>query len=255
MGANTKISWAHDTFNGWLGCIEYSAGCTNCYARELVTGRMGRPGLWGPAKTSDRLVTTDANWKKPLTWNRQAIAAGERRRVFAFSLSDWAEDHPTANATRPRFWDLIRATPGLDWLLLTKRAERLPDVLPDDWGNGWANVWLGTSIEDMRVAWRADALQKIPAAVRWISYEPNLGPLDDMPLHGIDWMVDGAESGPNRRPHDLAWSRSMRDRCAAAGIPYWYKQGSAFLPGQHPELDGHLHHGLPIPRTAWTQTA
>lgn len=248
MGANTKISWADDTFNGWLGCIEFSDGCDNCYARELVTGRMGKPGLWGPAKTSERQVTTDANWRKPLIWNKQALAAGMPRRVFGFSLADWAENHPTANATRPRLWQLVRDTPGLTWLLLTKRAKTLASCLPDDWGNGYANVWLGTSIESMKVAWRADELRKIPAAVRWISYEPNLGPLDDMSLDGIDWMVDGAESGPNRRPHDLDWSRRMRDRCAALGVAYWYKQGSAHMPGQFPELDGQLHHGLPTPR-------
>lgn len=251
MGENTKISWAHHSFNGWMGCIEYSAGCENCYARELVTGRMGKPELWGPAKTSTRQVTTQQNWNGPLKWERAAIANGERYRVFAFSLADWAENHPIAHQVRPRLWSLIKLTPHLDWLLLTKRAELMAEYLPADWGPGYPNVWLGTSIEDMKVADRADQLRRIPAAVRWISYEPNLGPLDDLDLDGIDWVVDGAESGGNRRPHNLAWSRSMRDRCAADGRAYYYKQGSAFKPGQFPELDGRLHQGadsFPVPR-------
>lgn len=248
MGENSDIAWCTHSFNGILGCVEYSKGCTNCYARVFVTNRMGKD-LWGPAKTTERQITTDANWRTPLKWNQDAIEAGERHRVFAYSMGDVFEDHPTVNAVRPRLFQLIRDTPGLDWLLLTKRAELIAQMLPTDWGAGYTNVWLGTSIEDMDAAWRADELRKIAAAVRFISFEPALGPLDAMPLNGIDWLIEGAESGSGRRPYNEDWARNIRDRCAEAGTAFFRKQGSAFKPGQNPELDGRLHRALPTPRT------
>jgi protein gp37 len=247
MGERTEIAWTTHSFNGVLGCVEYSKGCTNCYARTFVTNRMGKY-LWGPAKTTPRQITTDANWRKPVKWNQDAIDAGERHKVFAYSMADWAEDHPMVAEVRPRLFRLIRTTPGLDWLLLTKRAENIAGMLPNDWGPGYPNCWLGTSIEDMDAAWRADELRKVQAAVRFVSYEPALGPLDDMPLDGIDWLIEGAESGGKRRPYNADWARSIRDRCAAAGVTFFRKQGPAFKPGQFPELDGVLHYNFPTPR-------
>ena len=240
MASKTLIAWTDATFNAWMGCTKVSAGCDHCYAETLTKNRMGIE-VWG--KDATRQVTTTANWRKPIAWNREAAEAGERRRVFCGSLMDWAEAHPIANASRPKLWRLIRETPWLDWLLLTKRSGRIARCLPDDWGEGYPNVWLGTSIEDMRVAFRADHLRAVPAVIRFISYEPALGPLDDLNLTGIHWLLYGGESGPGYRgegvfddPH--AWARAMRYRCLKAGTTFFFKQSAAPRTEMGTEIDG-----------------
>lgn len=258
MAENSLIAWTRNTFNPWMGCMKVSDGCKNCYAETLITGRMGKPNLWGPAKTSERQVTSDTNWRKPLLWNRQAAAERKAMRVFCASLADVFEDHPTANATRPRLWQLVRDTPFLHWQILTKRPERIRANLPDDWGFGYPNVWLGTSVEDMRVAHRADILRSIPAVVRFISYEPALGPLDELDLDRIDWMLYGGESGPGFRGHDLAWPRAMRAKCEESqksgadseyrGTAFFYKQSAAPRTEMGIELDGQIVRHYPVPR-------
>lgn len=247
MASSTLIAWTSATFNPWLGCTRCSPGCAHCYAADLTKNRMGLD-LWGPS--APRQVTSDANWRKPLQWNREAQAAGERRRVFCASLADVFEDHPTANATRPRLWELIRRTPWLDWQILTKRPERIADNLPADWRDGWGNCWMGTSIESNAYAWRADHLRKIPATVRFVSYEPALGPLDELDLSGIDWLIYGAESGARRRPDDTQWARDMRARCEAAGVAYFFKQAGHRFTERLIHLDGQIVRQSPTPRLA-----
>jgi protein gp37 len=228
-----------------MGCEKVSAGCAHCYAETLTRNRMGLH-LWGPG--GRRQVTSDGNWRKPVAWNRDAEEAGEPARVFCASLCDVFEDHPTAEATRPRLWNLIRQTPWLHWQLLSKRPQRIAECLPRDWADGWPNVWLGTSIEDMRVADRADWLREIPAVVRFVSYEPALGPLNALDLDGIDWVIQGGESGPGYRMMDLDWARGMRDRCRAAGVAYFFKQSAAWRTELGIELDGEIVREYPTPR-------
>lgn len=235
MGADTAIEWCDFTFNPWWGCVKVSPGCAHCYAETLTTNRMGL-SLWGAH--AQRQVTTPANWSKPRKWHREAVAKGVRERVFCASLCDMFEDHPTANEARPRLWELIRACDGLDWQLLTKRPERIAENLPDDWGAGWPHVWLGATIENEDYAWRADCLRAVPAVVRFVSYEPALGPLDALDLDGLHWVVYGGESGPGYRPHDWSWPRAMRDRCHEAGVAFFYKQSPGIRAGTGIELDG-----------------
>lgn len=247
MGRETAISWTDHTFNPWMGCTRVSEGCRNCYAADLVTGRMGLD-LWGHA--APRQVTKGP-WREVERWDRAARANGVRRRVFCASLCDIFEDHPTANATRPRLWDLIRRLDGLDWQVLTKRPERIATCLPSDWSAGWPHVWLGTTVEDLRVASRADHLRAVPAAVRFVSYEPALGPLDALDLTGLHWVIYGGESGPHRRPEGTpddpkAWARAMRDACRSTGIAFFHKQSSAARPGIGVELDGDVVHEFPV---------
>lgn len=252
MAKETKISWAHHTFNSWWGCMKVSDGCKNCYAENLAD-RFGYPNIWGPAGSTERRTFKDKHWAEPLLWAKVAAALGERQRIFSGSMCDWAEDHPTANAERPKLWELIRQTPGMDWLLLTKRPENIPNVLPDDWGpQGYANVWLGTSIEDMRVAGRLDALAAVPAVVRFVSYEPALGPLDQLgaAVSLADWWIYGGESGPDFRQDQDDWARWLRDSCADTRTAFWYKQQSARKPGTRATLDGVEYHQLPLPRAA-----
>lgn len=199
MAENTKIEWASHTFNPWRGCTKVSDGCTNCYA-ETMSGRNPKTlGVWG--KQGTRVVASESMWRQPLKWDKAAEAAGERHRVFCASLADVFEARDTmpedswqaVDAARLRLFQLIDETKNLDWLLLTKRPENVPDVLwkisQGTYGGGWnlthmPNVWLGTSVEDQKTAdERIPKLLSIPAAVHWLSMEPLLGPVDliDMP--------------------------------------------------------------------------
>ena len=245
MSQKTLIAWTDHTFNPWMGCVKVSAGCTNCYAERLTRDRMGL-SLWGP--NSNRQITK-APWRNVRRWNKAAAEEGVRRRVFCASLCDVFEDHPIANQTRPALWDLIRECTALDWQLLTKRPERIMENLPSDWGSeGWPHVWLGTSIEDMQVADRADHVRRLPAVVRFISYEPALGPLDDLSLEGIDWVIYGGESGPGYRQEDKGWARAMRRKCAAAGVAFFHKQSSGHRTAMGITLDGQIVREYPVPR-------
>lgn len=216
-----------------MGCVNVSEGCRNCYAETLTRNRMGLK-LWG--KDGRRQVTK--TWRDPVKWSRNAAAAGVRERVFCASLCDVFEHHPTANEARPALWRLIDSCRSLDWQLLTKRPENIVSMLPADWGGGWPHVWLGTSIEDMRVAKRADHLRGVPAAVRFVSYEPALGSVADLDLSGIGWLICGGESGPGHRAMDHRWAREIRDKCAAAGVAFFFKQSSGARPGTGTLLDG-----------------
>jgi protein gp37 len=245
---NTAISWTDRTFNPWLGCTKVGDDCKNCYAEVQSHRNPAVLGIWGPNGT--RPVVAESTWRKPLQWNRQAQKTGQRLRVFCGSMCDWAEDHPIANATRPRLWDLIRQTPCLDWQLLNKRADRLAACLPADWGQGWPHVWLGVSIGLNKYAWRADYLRVVPAVVRFVSYEPAIGPLDQLDLSGIDWVIYGGESGAGHRPEDKQWARDMRARCRAAGVAFFHKQSAAFRSEQGVELDGEIVYESPRRRTS-----
>lgn len=253
MADETLIAWTDHTANFWMGCQKVSDGCKNCYAETLTTNRMGLR-LWGPPKTTRRQATKNV-YPNVARWNREAmqvpgvLGPGAPHLVFVGSLMDWAEDHPDAEAIRPRIWDTIRASPNLHFQMLTKRPERIRALLPNDWGaHGYPNVWLGTSIEDMRVADRADHLRDIPAVVRFVSYEPALGPLDALDLTGLDWIIYGGESGPGYRHHDLAWPRAMRVKCAEAGVAFFFKQSSAPRTEMGIELDGEIVRAYPTPR-------
>lgn len=224
MAANSHISWTNHTWNPWTGCHKVSAGCRNCYMfRDQA--RYRRDPL---AVTR----TANATWRKPYSWSRQA--SGQPAMVFVCSWSDFL--HPQADQWRNDAWRVIRETPTLVYQILTKRPERILGNLPDDWP--LPNVWLGVSIENNEHVDRADYLRATPATVRFVSYEPALGPLDGLDLAGIDWLIYGGESGPDRRPDNPQWARDIRDRCRNAGTAFFYKQASGPRPGMFDQLDG-----------------
>lgn len=257
----TRISWCDYSWNPWIGCVKVSEGCRNCYAEEFSARRIAPMvprgptdppvNLWGPGSTRYRPKTT---WREPVKWNRKAQEQGVRRRVFCASLADVFEDHPSVTGWRHELWTLIRATPHLDWLLLTKRPENIRPMLPMDWGAGYPNVWLGVSAENQRrYNERVPHLLAVPAPVHFVSYEPALGPVDPNSLfpHVPDWIICGGESGVKRRPWDDAWARSVRDACQRLGITFFFKQrGARFPDADAPELDGRTHHEWPQPRPA-----
>lgn len=255
MGENSKIQWCHHSFNPWIGCQKVSAECDKCYASDNTFVRIQRKAgreLWGNQIRSERHVTAEANWRKPLAWNAAAIEAGERHRVFCASLADVFEDRDELQEPRERLFRLIMDTPGLDWLLLTKRPENVMRMVPESWRGGFpGQVWLGTSAGTQAAAdERIPHLLRCPAAVRFLSCEPLLGPVGLGRIRTADftfvnaltgawdiasrvggtgdprihWVIAGGESGPGARPCDVAWLRSLRDQCAAAGVPYFLKQ-------------------------------
>ncbi|MGE3932378.1 MAG: phage Gp37/Gp68 family protein [Rhodospirillaceae bacterium] len=262
MGENTAIEWATHTFNPWVGCTRLSPACDNCYAADWAK-RTGQAGLWA----GERRRTTPANWQQPVRWNRRAAAAGRRDLVFCASLAD-VFDNQVPERWRNDLWHRIAQTPHLDWLLLTKRPENIARMLPDTaaghpaWGAGWPNVWLGTTVEDQKRAdHRVPILRDIPARVRFLSCEPLLGAVDLtdflMPVSGgvpkeyamaggsgtfvrnirppLDWVIAGGESGPGARPMHPAWARGLRDQCADAGVPFFFKQWGEWTPGENVE--------------------
>jgi protein gp37 len=308
----TNIGWCDYSFNPFIGCSKVSEGCRNCYAEALnrryrwcMTGTQNSAGgidlipAWGAGVPRTR--TSEANWKQPLAWNKTKICTNcgtenasdapvcknvscahfefRRPRVFCASLADWLD--PEA----PVEWladllILIRRTPHLDWLLLTKRPElfrarireaseniearfplRAAGDFNDDtirrllrWADGehgmetypghssgYYNVWVGTTVENGDKEKRITDLLRIPARGHFLSCEPLLGPVDIFVLknsgighvyvaRNIHWVICGGESGPHARPMHPDWARSLRDQCASAGVPFFFKQWGEWHP-------------------------
>lgn len=178
MGENSGIQWTDHTFNPWWGCDKVSAGCRGCYA-ETFSKRVGLK-VWG-GNATERRFFGDKHWAEPVKWNRAAEKAGERKRVFCASMADVFEDREDLLPHRARLFDLIVATPHLDWMLLTKRPHLVRHRVPADWmANGFpANIWMGTTVEDQDSAEkRVEHMLDWPCSIRFISCEPLLGPID-----------------------------------------------------------------------------
>lgn len=243
MGETSVIEWTDSTWNPWRGCDKVSPGCAHCYM-FADQRRYGRD-------PSVVVRTSDATFFAPLrkkAWAEQraaAIAARGRHLVFTCSWSDWF--HEDADAWRDEAWGVIRQTPESTYQILTKRPERIAEHLPFDWGDGWANVWLGVTIENRRFVHRADDLRQVPAAVKFISAEPLLGPIaKELNLDGIDWLISGGESGPKHRRFDLDWARDLRASCASTGTAFLHKQNGGPRPTSRGRLlDGRTHDEMP----------
>jgi protein gp37 len=228
------------TMNPWTGCLRVSPGCDHCYAATLSNRAPGTFGSWEPGAARKR--TSEAYWKKPLSWNRKAEQLGVRLKVFCASMAD-VFDNQAPEDWRVELWRLIRETPHLDWLMLTKRPQNIRKMLPQEvdfgraaWGRGgpWPNVWLGTTVENQEEAdRRIPHLLAVPARVRFLSCEPLLERVvirehwlvrHHPQSARVDYVICGGESGAGARPMHLDWARSLRDQCAAAGVPFFMKQ-------------------------------
>jgi len=241
---STNIEWTDETWNPIVGCSKVSPGCDNCYAvgtvhrglaeqhRGLTVRAEGATDWTGEVRVVESMMDRPLRWTKP-------------RRIFVNSLSDLF--HPdVSDETIARIFAVMALAPQHTFQVLTKRPQRMADMLStrlfwkvvashcaDDqtaslsWPyrtaianhQGLPNVWLGVSIESDRYAFRADHLRRTPAAVRWISAEPLLGPLPSLDLTGIDWLVVGGESGPKARPMHPQWVRDLRDECTDICCP------------------------------------
>jgi protein gp37 len=217
---DTPISWCHHSCNFWSGCNHVSRECDGCYIFPIIK-RQGHD----PKKVRPGSIATISQAFK---WNLEAKAAGKNFLVFTCSMGDFF--HPQGDKWRDNAWDVIRLTPHIYWMILTKRPERILANLPKDWGDGYPNVWLGTTVGCRESYKRADILRKIPARIRFISAEPLLESIADIDLTGIHWLAAGGMSGP-RHVQDamqLEWAAELYDRCKAEGVAYLFKQVSAF---------------------------
>jgi protein gp37 len=243
MADKTAIGWTEATWNPTTGCDRVSAGCDHCYALTLA-GRlklMGSPKYQhdGDPRTSGPgfgLTIHPSALSQPIRWTRP-------RLIFVNSMSDLLHARVPASFVAD-VWRVMAQTPRHTYQVLTKRPERLPRVLARvhetlGLAEPLPNAWVGTSIELDQHARRADHLRAAPAAIRFLSLEPLLGPLPSLDLTSIDWVIAGGESGPDFRPLDLDWVRDIRDRCTQLGIPFFFKQVGGITPkAGGRELDG-----------------
>jgi protein gp37 len=283
VSEKTAIAWTDATWNPVTGCSHVSEGCRNCYA-EALSLRFGRSKLpWTAPNAAENVKLHPERLKQPLRWKKP-------RRIFVNSMSDLFHEQVPDDFLVSVFmvmrgaWgpdgDLlpVEQRPRHIYQILTKRPERMRDFMRARYpeGYGLPNVWLGVSVEDQRSAdERIPLLLQTPAAVRFLSCEPLLGPVDltaltvlepeppngpgawlnaltghvagpdDMLGAQIAWVIVGGESGPHFRPMDLAWAASLRDQCQAAGVPFFFKQASGRLPGKGADALGQEHHEFP----------
>lgn len=248
MSENSAIEWTDHTFNPWEGCQKVGPGCDHCYAETRNARFSGGTAInWGAG--APRRLTSASNWNKPKAWNKahEAFFAvhGRRQRVFCASLAD-VFDNAVDPQWRRDLFDVIELTPNLDWLLLTKRIGNVFEMVArakcHDWLAGRQNVWLGATIVSQEEADRdIPKLLAVPARRRFLSMEPLLGAVDLMPMFehraeawsdtGVDWVIVGGESGASARPMHPEWARDLRDQCAAAGVPFLFKQWGEWTPG------------------------
>lgn len=231
MADGTAIEWTNATWNPVTGCSKISPGCDHCYAErfsERFRGVVGHPFQSGFDLTlrPDRLV-------QPLKWRRP-------RMIFVNSMSDLFHKRVPRSFIDSVF-DTMESAGWHTFQVLTKRSSLMRDYICDRYGSARApdHIWLGVSIEDGTKHSRARHLSQTPAAIRFLSVEPLIGPVGELPLRGIQWVIVGGESGPGARPMKPEWAQSVRDQCVSRGIPFFFKQWG----GVHPksggrELDG-----------------
>ncbi len=222
--AETSIEWTDATWNPVAGCTIMSAGCTNCYAMRMaarleamgvekykgLTRKSGGRAKWiGAISLDEKALSIPATWSKP-------------RNVFVNSMSDLFHPDVPVDFVR-KVWRAMKDTRRHTYQILTKRPDRMAEILSDGF-DVLPNVWLGTSVEDGRVLHRLDDLRSVPAAVRFVSYEPLIGSVKGGNLEGIQWAIVGGESGPNARPMDPAWIDEIFDQCTDAGAAFFFKQ-------------------------------
>jgi protein gp37 len=239
----SAIEWTEATWNPTTGCDRVSAGCDNCYAL-ILSKRLkamgsakyqtdGDPRTSGPGfgvAVHEDVLDVPRRWRDP-------------RVVFVNSMSDLFHARVPLDYVR-RVFEVMRETPRHTYQVLTKRAVRLARVAPQlEWPT---NVWMGVSVENNDEVARVDELRRVPAAVRFVSAEPLLGPLSDLNLSGVDWLIAGGESGRNCRPMNPEWVRELREQCRQSGTAFFFKQWGGRTPkfgGR--QLDGREHSDMP----------
>ncbi len=224
MSDHSAIEWTESTWNPVTGCTKISAGCANCYAERMARRlkAMGQPNY----RNGFRVTIHPHALELPLSWRKPQV-------IFVNSMSDlFHKDVPPSFIEQ--VFDVMRRARRHRFQVLTKRSQRLAELAPSlPWPE---NVWMGVTVESAEWLGRISDLRDIPAAVRFLSLEPLLGPLPGMDLTGIDWVIVGGESGPGARAMDPEWVKGLRDQCVSAGVPFFFKQWG----GVHKKRNGRL---------------
>ena len=216
MAVNSSIEWTEATWNPVTGCTKISTGCKHCYAERMANRlqAMGQSNytLGFKVKTHKKVLALPLQWKKS-------------RRIFVNSMSDlFHEDAPVAFIQD--VFQIMKLAPHHIFQVLTKRSERLNKICHLlQWSD---NVWMGVTVENSDYLFRIDGLRETPSKVKFISFEPLLGPISNINLKGIDWVIVGGESGPKARPMLPSWVEEIRDQCVDASVPFFFKQWGGF---------------------------
>lgn len=243
--AETSIEWTDATWNPVAGCTVLTAGCTNCYAMRMAA-RLDAMGVnkyagltrktGGRAKWTGKITLDWKSLEVPLKWSKP-------RMIFVNSMSDlFHADVPAEFITA--VWKTMAATPQHTFQILTKRPDRMAEIIPRL--DVLPNVWLGTSVEDGRVLHRLDELRRVPAAIRFASFEPLIGSVAGADLLGIHWAIVGGESGPNARYMDRIWVDEIERMCRSSGTAFFFKQwGGKNKKAAGRELNGRTYDEMP----------
>jgi len=225
MAGLSDIEWTEATWNPVAGCTMVSPGCTNCYAMRMAarlnamglkkyagtTRKSGKRAVWtGKVKFDDVSLSAPLGWKNP-------------RRIFVNSMSDLFQDVVPESFIQT-VWEVMTKAHWHTFQILTKRPERMLEVLNSGKFPVLPNVWLGTSVESEALVGRIDLLRQTPAHVRFVSFEPLLGPIIGPDLSNIHWAIVGGESGPKARPMEHWWAEALRDSCLEQGVAFFFKQ-------------------------------
>ena len=234
MGEKSSIEWTEATWNPLTGCNRVSPGCKNCYAERMSVRlkAMGQPNYSNGFKLAlhEESLVIPFRWKKPMN-------------IFVNSMSDLFYEEVPIDFIESVF-DVMNKAHWHRFQVLTKRSERLLDLSPQlHWAS---NIWMGVSVENKDYIYRIDQLRETHASIKFLSIEPMLGPLDDINLNGIDWVIVGGESGPGARPMNSSWVISVRDQCLNAGVPFFFKQwGGVNKKKAGRQLDGRTWNEMP----------
>ena len=238
MSDNSKIEWTDATWNPVAGCTVLTAGCTNCYAMRMaarleamgtakyrgLTRKSGKRAVW-----TGKITLDEATLSAPLAWRKP-------RKVFVNSMSDLFHEAVPAEFVA-KVWQTMEATPHHTYQILTKRPDRMAEIVPAL--ARLPNVWLGTSVEDDRVLDRIDQLRKVPAFVRFISFEPLIGSVSTADLTDIHWAIVGGESGPKARDMNPRWVDEIEQLCRRYRTAFFFKQWG----GKNKKAAGRMLHG------------
>jgi protein gp37 len=246
--AETSIEWTDATWNPVAGCTILTAGCTNCYAMRMAArleamGQEKYAGLTrksgGRAKWTGKITLDWQALEIPLKWRRP-------RMIFVNSMSDLFHADVPADFIAA-VWKTMAVTPQHTYQILTKRPDRMAEILPGESFKVLPNVWLGTSVEDGRVLYRLDELRQVPAAVRFVSFEPLIGSVAGADLADIHWAIVGGESGPDARHMNPRWVHEIERMCRRSNAAFFFKQwGGKNKKATGRELNGQTYDEMPM---------